>query len=119
LDWENLAEEIESLGRSDRREVRNRLTVILVHLLKWQHQTKKRSPSWKGTIDEQRDKLEMVLADSPSLRREVPALMVQAFASARRRASIEMRLSPAETRELAETSPFTIERVLDVEFFPD
>jgi hypothetical protein len=119
LDWENLAEEIESLGRSDKREVRNRLRVLLVHLLKWQYQTKKRSPSWNGSIDEQRARLEMVLADSPSLRPAVQSLMDQTYAAARRRAGIEMRLSPAEVRELPETSPFTVEQVLDEEFFPD
>jgi hypothetical protein len=119
LDWENLAEEIESLGRSDRREVRSRLQVILVHLLKWKHQKKKRSPSWTRSISEQRDKLEMILADSATLRREVPDLIVKTFPSARRKASREMRFSPAETEQLPTTSPFSVQEILDDQFFPE
>jgi Domain of unknown function DUF29 len=119
LDWENLAEEIESLGRSDRRQVRSRLEVILMHLLKWQLQIEHRSISWKTTINSQRYKLELVLADSPSLRRQVPVLLVEAYPRARRSAAAEMDLIPAAARKLPETSPFTVEQVLDEEFFPD
>src|SRR5579864_234117 len=79
LDWENLAEEIESLGRSDKRQVRSRLAVILIHLLKWRYQSRERSPSWSATLNAQRRDLEIVLADSPSLRRLVPGLMAEAY----------------------------------------
>jgi hypothetical protein len=119
LDWENLADEIESLGRSDRRQVRSRLKVILIHLLKWQYQFERRSISWKVTTNTQRDDLEMVLADSPSLRRQVPALLAEAYKGARRDAADEMDLIPAAVRKLPETSPFTVEQVLDVGFFPE
>ena len=54
LDLVNLAEEVESLGRSDRRELQSRLTVLLMHLLKWQFQSDMRSGSWRGTLVEQR-----------------------------------------------------------------
>jgi len=119
LDWENLAEEIESLGRSDRREVRNRLKVILIHLLKWQYQAEHRSISWQTTINTQRDDLESVLADSPSLRRLVPELLAGAYPRARRDAAREMDLIPAAARKLPESSPFTVEQVLDEDFFPE
>jgi hypothetical protein len=119
LDWENLAEEIKSLGRRDRREVKNRLKVLLVHLLKWQLQTNYRSTSWKNTMNTQRDDLDAVLADSPSLRRQVPALLAEAYPRARRDAAAEMDLIPAAVRKIPETSPFTVEQVLDPEFFPD
>jgi hypothetical protein len=119
LDWENLAEEIESLGRSDRRQVRSRLTVILVHLLKWQLQIEYRSISWKSTINTQRRDLESVLADSPSLRRLVLELLAGVYPRARRDAADEMNLIPAAARRLLETSPFTVEQVLDPEFFPE
>jgi len=69
IDWENLAEEIESVGRSQKAEIRNRLRVLLIHLLKWQHQPKRRSASWQSTIGEQRISIEGVIEDSPSLRR--------------------------------------------------
>ena len=68
IDVSNIAEEIESLGRSDRRELRSRLTVLLMHLLKWRQQRERRSTSWSGTIREQRRQIELVLDDSPSLR---------------------------------------------------
>jgi len=119
LDWENLAEEIESLGRSDRRQVRSRLTVILVHLVKWQVQTEHRSASWKTTINTQRDDLDSVLADSPSLRRLVPALVAEAYPRARRDTADEMGLIPSAVRRLPERSPFTAEQILDSEYFPD
>ncbi len=119
LDWENLAEEIESLGRSDRNQVRSRLAVILIHLLKWRYQPKDRSPSWKATLNTQRRDLELVLADSPSLRRLVPVLLAETYPRARRDAADEMGLIPSAARKLPETSPFTVEQVLDPAFFPN
>ena len=68
VDVANLAEEIESLGRSDRRAIESRLTVLLMHLLKWRIQSKMRSQSWSGTIREQRQRIEKLLRESPSLR---------------------------------------------------
>ncbi len=119
LDWENLAEEVESLGRSDRNQVRSRLAVVVIHLLKWHYQPKDRSPSWKATLNTQRRDLEIVLADSPSLRRLVPVLLAETYPRARRDAADEMDLIPSAARKLPETSPFTVEQVLDPEFFPN
>ncbi len=65
LDTVNLIEEIESLGRKERQELRNRLGVLLGHLLKWQFQPDKRSNSWLGTIREQRVQIRLLLQDSP------------------------------------------------------
>jgi hypothetical protein len=76
LDWENLAEEIESLGRSQRRELRSRLMAILEHLLKLEH-----SPApdlrhgWMDTVERERSEIERLLEDSPSLRREVARMI--------------------------------------------
>ena len=61
LDVENLLDEVESLGRSDRRELKSRLVVLLHHLLKWQFQAEMRSGSWKGTLNEQRRQIRNVL----------------------------------------------------------
>ena len=58
LDWENIAEEIESMGRSEKRQLKNRLKVLIMHLLKWQFQPNLRSRSWELTIKEQRLQLE-------------------------------------------------------------
>src|ERR1035438_9493947 len=69
LDIENLAEEIESMGRKDRRELRSRLKVLLSHLLKWRIQPDHRSGgSWRSTIAIQRSDIEQLLEESPSLR---------------------------------------------------
>jgi hypothetical protein len=54
LDRQNLIDEIESMGRNDKREVKNRLIVLFMHLLKWQYQPEKRTSSWISTINEQR-----------------------------------------------------------------
>src|SRR5690348_7588387 len=68
IDLENVAEELESMGRSVRRELRNRLATLLMHLLKWQYQPGLRSRSWSGTIREQRRQICDLLDESPSLK---------------------------------------------------
>ena len=71
VDWENVATEIEAMGSRERRELGSRLKVLVMHLLKWQFQPERRSISWRTTINDQRDELEQLLADDPSLRREI------------------------------------------------
>jgi hypothetical protein len=78
LDREHLAEEIESMGRSDRREVRSRLAVIIQHILKQRVQPALDGPSWRSTIDTQRDEIAWLLRESPSLR----GYLDEAFATA-------------------------------------
>ena len=68
LDWEHLGEEIESLGRQQRQELRNRLSILLGHLLKWQYQPECRSRSWLATIRVQRRDIAKLLQDNPSLK---------------------------------------------------
>ncbi|WP_008308348.1 DUF29 domain-containing protein [Leptolyngbya sp. PCC 6406] len=68
LDIENLVEEIESLGKQQRQELRNRLGVLLGHLLKWYYQPEARSKSWVYTIREQRERIQDHLAENPSLK---------------------------------------------------
>jgi hypothetical protein len=118
LDWENLAEEIEGLGKSDRREVRSRLVVILTHLLKRQYQPAKQSRSWKLSILTQRHDLSDVLADSPSLRRLLPELLNEAYESARELSMYEMGLNKWDANIPPKQNPFTLEQVLDEEFLP-
>ena len=57
MDWENVAEELESIGKKDRRELVSRMTVLLMHLAKWYWRLEKRSPGWSGTIKEQREQI--------------------------------------------------------------
>jgi Domain of unknown function DUF29 len=71
LDLIHLAEEIEDVGKSERRELYNRLSVLLMHLLKWQFQSNRRSMGWQATITEQRYRLARLLRDTPSLKTEI------------------------------------------------
>jgi hypothetical protein len=116
IDAANIAEEIESMGLSDRRELRNRLIVLLSHLLKWAYQPDARSSSWLGTIREQRLQIEFILEDSPSLRRVAAQLSARDYDRARRKAVDETELPestfPAEC-------PFTADQILAEDFLPE
>lgn len=116
LDLEHLAEEIDSMGASDRRELMSRLTVLLSHLLKWQYQPERRGTSWRLTIAEQRRSIERLLEDSPSLRQRIPEFLDSEYADARDSAMYETQLSksvfPAQC-------PYTPEQVMAKDFWPD
>jgi len=85
IDWDNVAEEIESLSRSDKREIRSRLAVICEHLLKWRFQPDARSGSWRSPIREGRDKVADVIEESPSLADYPATHLVGPRGAARRR----------------------------------
>lgn len=116
LDWDNLAEEVESLGRSDKRAIGSALKVVLEHLLKWQFQPDKRSPSWSDSIEEHRDRIARILDDSLSLATLPREILRREYQRARRKALRDTRLAP---RSIPTTCPFTIEQILDIEFWPD
>jgi Domain of unknown function DUF29 len=109
LDWENLLEEVESMGRQQRSELRSHLVVLLAHLLKWRFQPQRRSRSWRFTILEQRLEAERVVAENPSLKPEAGDVLVQAYKAARLRAARETRLS-AKTFPI--DCPFTWESAM-------
>jgi hypothetical protein len=107
LDWLNLAEEIEAVGRSERRELRHRMAVLLQHLLKWHYQPEHRSRSWRSTIGTQRSEIYDVLDDNPSLRQTLPAVVAKVYPTARTKALEETGLLA-----LPETSPFDADQAL-------
>src|SRR5215472_16561668 len=74
-DIEHIAEELEGMGKRDQRELESRLQVLLMHLLKWKYQPAKRSSSWEGTIDTQRDEIGRLLRQAPSLKRLPPEVL--------------------------------------------
>ncbi len=115
LDVPNLVEEIDSLGRSQRHELRSRLRVLLIHLLKWQYQPERQGPSWESIISEQRIHIDELLIDSPTLRSQVPTILPHAYALSRQSAQRETRL-PLST--FPETCPSAVEQVLDDTFWP-
>jgi hypothetical protein len=96
LDTANLIEELEATSGSLRRELKRRLRILLLHLLRWQFQPRRRSRGWVATIAEQRDQIKDLLDESPSLRREIEATAMAAWPQARKRAAIESGL-PRET----------------------
>lgn len=117
IDAASVAEELEGLGNSYRRELGRRLLVLLVHALKWQIQPGRRehNHSWYDTIIEQRDQLAELLQDSPSLRPQVALLLEQRYPRARQKACDEMHV-PVTT--VPQACPWSVEQVLDETFFP-
>jgi len=92
LDLDNLVEEIESMGRSEKRALESRLTVLLQHLLKWQYQPVRRGRSWQLTIKIQRIEFLKVLRDNPGLKTGLKQLLDDAYLSAVIKASQETGL---------------------------
>ena len=82
-DIEHIAEEIESMGRAEKRELISRLSVLLLHLLKWRYQPEKRGPSWEASIRVQRNRLADHLDDNPSLKPLLPQALASAYRDAR------------------------------------
>ena len=117
IDWNNLIEEIESLGRSEKHEVESRLAVLIMHLLKWQHQPNKRvtGRSWRKTIAIQRIDLDRHLTQNPSLRAQLPEFIIDAYTLAVRKAAVETGL---DKRTFPPHCPWTAEQILDEEFWP-
>jgi len=116
LDTVNLIEEIESLGRKERQELRNRLGLLLGHLLKWQFQPNKRSNSWLGTIREQRVQIKLLLQDSPSLKSYLDEVFFDAY-------ELGLALAIRETQLGEQVFPeeciYTLEQVINPEFLPE
>lgn len=115
-DIENLAEEIESMGRGEKRELINRLSVLLAHLLKWPFQPERRGHSWAYTIREQRLQLVRHMRDNPSLHAKTAEAMSDAYETA--------ILAAAEDTGLLEKTfppvcPFSFNQAMNADFWPD
>lgn len=116
VDWENLIEEIEDMGRSERRSLKSNLIVVLVHLLKWQFQPERRSGSWEGSIIEHRRRVREALSDSPSLQPYLESIFAECYSQAVKQAKAETRL-PLET--FPQQCPYEFTEVTQDEFLPD
>ena len=88
-DIENIAEEIEGMGKSEKRELISRLKVLYLHLLKWDYQPERQSRSWVNTITLQRMEIFDHIEDSPSLKSQLSEVIVKAYCRARIEASSE------------------------------
>lgn len=114
-DLEHIAEEIEDMGKRERRELISRLSVLICHLLKWQAQPERRSKSWSATIAVQRKDLAKLLHEMPSLRRYLADNLNEAHERAVITASQETFL-PME--DFPTTCPYPLDALLDAEFLP-
>ena len=114
-DIANIIEEIETLGRSEKRELRNRMLVLLAHLLKWQVQPGRRSNSWKLTITEQRIRLQEHVADNPSLAPFLPEVITSVWRQVLLKA---MRQTGLAEGSFSTACPWTVEPILDEEYYP-
>jgi hypothetical protein len=122
LDWENLAEEIESLGKSERKELRWQIRRILRHLCKLAASpAMEQRAGWRATVHDARSEIEDVLRDSPSLRREIDALVAEQTTVAVEFAAgdLEQHGEPTDAlREQLKKGVFTAEQVLE-HWFPE
>lgn len=115
LDILNLAEEIESLGKQDRRELSNRLRILIGHLLKWEYQPSQRSRSWSNNIYEQRYQINKLIKKSPSLKLYLLDAVVESYSDgldlARRETSLDESCFPQECC-------YNLEQILEQDFLP-
>jgi hypothetical protein len=116
LDIENIAEEIESLGRADRNALKSNLRIILMHLLKWQYQPEKQTRSWQLTLLEHRQRVKDTLADSPSLRGFLEENLEICYSAATKMAAVETGLAVSH---FPKECPYTAEQILDEGYFPN
>jgi Domain of unknown function DUF29 len=116
LDWHELAQEVEDLGRSLERELYSRFSVLLVHLLKWRYQPSLRGFSWELTIARQRFELSRLLAKNPGLKRKAASEFGDAYQAARLQAAKETGLA---LTSMPTDCPFEREQVLDEAFLPE
>jgi hypothetical protein len=113
LDLENLIEEIESLGKSEKRAIESNLIVVMLHLLKWRYQPEKRSNSWNSSIREHRRRIQRLLTDSPSLKNYLSEILADCYLAAKKQAGDETGLSIIA---FPEESPFSLTECLDEDF---
>ena len=118
LDIEHIADEIEDVGKSEKRELRNRMAVLLAHLLKWQHQPERQGNSWRRTIKTQREEVAECLVDTPSLKPDIenPKWWEKTWADALTLATNETGLS---FDTFPEECPWTFKQITDADFWPD
>ncbi len=115
IDAERVAEELENMGKSQRRELVSRLAVLLAHLLKWQYQPDRRSDGWVGTIAAQRTEIMLLLEDSPSLKHDMDLAIEKSYRFARDRAARETGIGKDI---FPESCPYSFNQIVTEDFWP-
>ena len=113
LDISNLVEEIESLGKQERRELESRLGVLIGHLLKWDYQPEKRSKIWRATIREQRRAAQKLISQNPSLKPYLAEAIADAYESGK---DLVVSETPLDYGDLPENCPYAPEQLFDPNF---
>jgi hypothetical protein len=116
LDIEHIAEEIEDVGKSEKRELASRMAVLLAHLLKWQQQPERRSSSWTRTITEQRKAVAVAMRQTPSLKASLSDAdwLAGTWADA-----VTKAVEETGQDSFPDDCPWAMDQVLSIEFFPE
>lgn len=115
LDLVHLIEEIETLGKQQRQELRNRLSILIGHLLKWEYQPQKRSYSWLATLRVQRIDIQELIDDNPSLKPYLEEALTQAYIKGLLLAVSETNLPD---RTFPQNCPYSLTEILSDRFYP-
>jgi len=115
IDVEHLIEEVEDLGKSERRGIASQLTRLLLHLLKWQYQPQRRSDSWLDSITDARTQIELAIEDSPSLKNYPAEQLEESYQRARCQAA---KQTSVQVSVFPEECPYPLELVLDEDWLP-
>jgi hypothetical protein len=116
MDWDNLWEEIDDMGKSQKQRLTSNLRILLMHLLKWEFQPEKRTNSWKYTIIEHRRRILEQLEYSPSLKNHLNLNFEITYQKARKDASLETNLA---LNTFPNQYPYTVEQALDEDWFSE
>lgn len=115
LDLSNLIEEIESLGRQQRRELNNRLSILIGHLLKWEYQPQFRSRSWRATIRIQRIETTELIEDNPSLKPYLETALQKAYFKG---VALVIRETNLPESTFSQIGSYSLTEILDDRFYP-
>ena len=115
-DITHIAEEIESMGKTEKRELISRLRVLLLNLLKWKHQPMHRTASWQNSIRTQRLDISDHLDDNPSLKSQMDDVMKRAYRGARLEASAQTGLPE---RTFPAKCPWDFAEIMKAGFWPE
>lgn len=115
LDLKHLAEEIEDVGKSEQRELANRMAVLLMHLLKWQYQPERQGASWQRTIKEQRRGIQRALKKTPSLTNDLSDIdwIADAYGDA-----VVQAIKETGLNTFPEVCPWSMAEVLNESWLP-
>ncbi|WP_089093887.1 DUF29 domain-containing protein [Nodularia sp. NIES-3585] len=116
LDWQNLREEIQALGRQEYRELVSSLSMLIGHLLKWEYQPEERSRSWFLTIREQRRAIQRHLRQNPSLKSPIEAALLDGFEAG---VDLALRETNLPLRTFPELCPYLFDDVMAENFLCD